>query len=92
MDSSLQGEAILTIGKSVEMVRRLGVGGIVNAMPFTCMPGTVCSALFKRLREDHADVPVLNLVYAGQQTLNNRIRLEAFVHQAREFAERRSSS
>jgi len=92
LDSSFQGEAILTIGKSIEMIRDLGVGGIINTMPFTCLPGTICSALFKRLREDHDNIPVLNLVYTGQQTLNDQVRLEAFLYQAQEFTARHGGS
>ncbi|NQU41724.1 CoA activase, partial [bacterium] len=89
LDPSFQGEAILTIGKAVELVQHEGAVGIVNTMPFTCMPGTICTALLKRVREDHDDIPVLNLAFTGQQTLNNRIRLEAFLYQAREYREKR---
>jgi predicted nucleotide-binding protein (sugar kinase/HSP70/actin superfamily) len=85
LDSSFQGEAILTIGKAVEMIREMGVAGIVNTMPFGCMPGMICTALLKRVREDHGSVPVYHAAFTGQQELNNHVRLEAFLHQAREF-------
>ncbi|HBF33434.1 TPA: CoA activase [Candidatus Sumerlaeota bacterium] len=83
LDPSFKGEAILTIGKAVEMIAHDGACGIINTLPFTCMPGTICAALFKRVRENHNGVPVLNLAFAGQQSTDNHARLEAFVHQAK---------
>jgi len=85
LDSSFEGEAILTLGKSVELIRDRNAAGIVNTMPFTCMPGTIVTALMKRVREDYRGIPVLTMIYPGQQTLANRIRLEAFMYQARRF-------
>ena len=82
LDPSFQGEAILTIGKAIEAVRHHGAAGIVNTMPFTCMPGTICAALFRRVREDLEGVPVFHATFAGQRELNHQARLEAFVHQA----------
>jgi predicted CoA-substrate-specific enzyme activase len=87
LDSSYEGESILTLGKSVELVREHGAAGIINAMPFTCMPGTIVSALVRQLRNDCQGIPVLTMIFTGQQNLTNRIRLEAFMHQARCFHE-----
>jgi predicted nucleotide-binding protein (sugar kinase/HSP70/actin superfamily) len=87
LDFSFEGEAILTLGKSIEMIRHRGAAGIVNTMPFTCMPGTVVTALMRPLREDHGGIPVLTMTYTGQQNLTNRMRLEAFMYQARRFRE-----
>ena len=89
LDSSFYGEAILTIGKSVELIRHEGVCGVVNTMPFTCMPGSICSALFTRVRRDHHNIPVFHAAYTGQQELNLQLRLEAFVYQAKQFFEER---
>jgi len=83
LDTSFEGEAILTIGKSIELIRHHRAAGIVNTMPFTCMPGTIVNALMRRLREDFDGIPVLTMTYTGQQNLANCIRLEAFMHQAR---------
>ena len=35
---SFEGEAVLSVGKAIDYINR-GVSGIVNVMPFTCMPG-----------------------------------------------------
>ncbi len=85
---SFEGEAILSIGKSRDFVRK-GACGLVNIMPFTCMPGTVVNSLFKRFREEHDNIPFLNLAYDGQEQTHTRTRLEAFMYQVRQLHERR---
>ncbi len=89
LDESFEGEAILSVGKAVDYLLK-GAHGIVNVMPFTCMPGTIVNALLKTVRENYGNVPYLNMVYEGIEDTNSITRLEAFVHQAREFMERRS--
>jgi predicted CoA-substrate-specific enzyme activase len=84
LHDSFEGEAILSIGKSRDFVRK-GVAGLVNIMPFTCMPGTVVNSLFKRFREEHRNIPFLNLSYDGQEQTHTRTRLEAFMYQVRQF-------
>ena len=86
---SFEGEAVLSVGKTLDYISK-GAHGIVNVMPFTCMPGTVVNAVLKRLREDNSNIPYLNMVYEGIEDTNSITRMEAFVHQAREFMERRS--
>jgi len=88
--NSFEGEAVLSVGKALEYIEK-GCHGIVNAMPFTCMPGTVVNAVLKRLREDNQNIPYLNMVYEGAEDTNSMTRMEAFVHQAREFKERQFS-
>ncbi|RLA87716.1 MAG: CoA activase, partial [Deltaproteobacteria bacterium] len=51
VDSTFEGETILTVGKAIELAKH-GASGIVNVMPFTCMPGTIVSALLKRFKEE----------------------------------------
>jgi predicted CoA-substrate-specific enzyme activase len=87
LDSSFEGEAILSIGKSIDFAKR-GASGIVNIMPFTCMPGTIVSALLKRYREENNNIPILNMAYDGQEQTNTLTRLEAFMHQAKEYQHR----
>ncbi|MDD4952630.1 MAG: acyl-CoA dehydratase activase, partial [Desulfovibrionaceae bacterium] len=44
LDDSVHGEAVLTIGKSVDMARPHAgrpAAGVVSAIPFGCMPGTI---------------------------------------------------
>ncbi len=79
---SFEGEAILSIGKSIDFAHK-GVSGIVNAMPFTCMPGTISGALMKLINKDYS-VPVMNVAYDGQGATNIHTRLEAFMHQVKD--------
>lgn len=76
---SLEGEAILSIGKSVDMIRR-GCVGIVNLMPFGCMPGTVVSALMRRVADEYG-VPSISLPFDGTESAANRLQIEAFMEQ-----------
>lgn len=81
---SFSGEAILSIGKAIEFYQR-GAQGIVNAMPFGCMPGTIVTAISKKVRRDLNNVPWLNISYEGLEGANEYTRLEAFVYQAETF-------
>ncbi|MDZ7837035.1 MAG: hypothetical protein U5N58_03300 [Actinomycetota bacterium] len=49
------------MGKSVNWIEQ-GYDGIINVMPFTCMPGTMVTATSKRIREK-CRVPWLNLSF-----------------------------
>jgi predicted CoA-substrate-specific enzyme activase len=88
---SLEGEAVLTIGKSIDMAMK-GASGIVSAMPFTCMPGIISAAISRKVSVDHHSLPFLNMVYDGQGGVGAEVRLEAFIHQARRYARNRATS
>jgi predicted CoA-substrate-specific enzyme activase len=81
--SSFEGEAILSIGKSIELIEK-GASGIINAMPFGCMPGTIVSGLMRGLRREYA-TPCLSIPYDGTESLSTDIQLEAFMDQAKEY-------
>ena len=83
---SFEGEAILSLGKAKDFYQK-GACGLINIMPFTCMPGTIVNALLKRFREDHDNIPFLNLSYDGQEQTNTRTRLEAFMYQVHQVHE-----
>lgn len=85
-----KGEAILSIGKAMEMVGA-GASGIINAMPFNCMPGTIVSSLSRRVAEDLDQVPWLNISYEGLRDSGEETRLEAFAEQVRAFARNRGA-
>ncbi|HPD60135.1 MAG TPA: acyl-CoA dehydratase activase [Thermodesulfobacteriota bacterium] len=84
LDPTFEGEAILSIGKVVDFIRK-GVHGIINVMPFTCMPGTIVTTLLKKLREIEKNIPALTMSYDGQEQTNTRTRLEAFMYQVNQF-------
>jgi predicted nucleotide-binding protein (sugar kinase/HSP70/actin superfamily) len=80
IDESFEGEAILSIGKIVEY-HHDGLGGVVNVMPFTCMPSTIVNTQTRRLSADCNEMPILNLSFDGQEDPTLTTRLEAFVEQ-----------
>ena len=84
LDKSFQGEAILSIGKCKDFIEK-GASGLVNIMPFTCMPGTIVTALFKKFREDNDGIPFLNMAFDGQEQTGTMTRLEAFMHQVYQY-------
>jgi len=79
-----KGEALLSVGKAIEMCRE-GAAGVVNAMPFNCMPGTIVSSLSKKISDDLGGVPWLNISYEGLKDSGEETRLEAFAEQVRVF-------
>jgi predicted nucleotide-binding protein (sugar kinase/HSP70/actin superfamily) len=81
MHHTFGGEAILSIGKAIDFIHK-GASGIVNAMPFTCMPGMVATAVSRKVREHFKEIPWLNMTYDGQKGIDDSTRLEAFMHQA----------
>ena len=82
LDPAIRGEPILSMGRCMEYVHD-GCDGIMNLHPFNCMPGTIVNALLTKFAKDH-DMPVLKVAYDGLEQATEMIRLEAFMHQARE--------
>ncbi len=91
LHDSFEGEAVLSVGRTADFALS-GCSGVVNVMPFTCMPGTIVSAILKRYREENNNLPVLNMAYDGQEQTNTLTRLEAFMYQARQYQERKLSN
>lgn len=77
-----EGEAILSIGKSMEYISS-GISGIVNAIPFTCMPGTIVQAINKRLKQQQPEIPLLTIAYDGTEIAAVQTQMEAFIYQAK---------
>jgi len=77
------GEAALSVGKSIAWMNK-GIDGIVNVLPFTCMPGTMVTAISQKLREQYG-VPWLNLAFDGLEQGTGETRLEAFMYQSKEY-------
>ncbi len=88
LSSSIEGEAILSMGRAVEYAEH-GFNGVVNIIPFGCMPGTIVSLLLHQFRHDHG-LPVLNVVVEGTKDSGQDVRMEAFLHQCREQMHRKN--
>jgi len=74
---SFEGETVLSIGKAVDLVER-GTAGIINTMPFGCMPGTIVTALLKSVSKDYG-IPCLSIPYDGTESPTTELQLEAFM-------------
>ena len=84
----LNGEAILSIGAAMAFSRN-GCDGVVNAMPFTCMPSTIASSILKVVMRDRA--PYIDMVYDGTVLPNRLTNLYTFAHQVHERCPRPAS-
>ncbi len=78
---TFQGEAVLTVGKAIDMLRR-GAKGIINAIPFGCMPGTIGQAMLRRVAEQHG-APSITLPFDGTPQPASLLALETFMEQCR---------
>ncbi len=90
LHSSFEGEAILSIGKSIDLLER-GAAGIINAMPFGCMPGTIVTALMRGVSRDYG-IPCISIAYDGSESPTTEIQLEAFMDQAREYSKQNTGN
>lgn len=81
ISSAYRGEPVLTVGKAIDYAHA-GFDGIINVMPFSCMPGTIVAAVSDRVKHQY-HIPWLNLTFDGQEQAHLRTRLEAFLHQAK---------
>jgi len=86
---SVGGEAMPAIGKAIDMMKR-ECSGIVNTMPFTCMPGNIVTAISARVSKNNDDFPWLNIAYEGDGGDHDLIKLGAFVESVRSWDSSRS--
>jgi predicted nucleotide-binding protein (sugar kinase/HSP70/actin superfamily) len=83
MAENIGGEAVLSIGAPLALLEHGGIDGAVNIYPFNCLPGTVVSAVSRRIKRDKPGLPWLNLAFDGQEDTDNTSRFEAFMDQVR---------
>lgn len=83
IDPALRGEAVLSLGRAEEYAHA-GFNGILNIIPFGCMPGNIVTALLKRFKDKHG-IPVLTMTVDGIKNPGEEMRLEAFVRQTQEL-------
>jgi predicted CoA-substrate-specific enzyme activase len=66
------------------------ISGVVNILPFTCMPGTLNTSVSDLFKRDHDHLPWENFAYDGQDDSSLDSRLQAFMHQAKEYSIRKN--
>ena len=83
------GDPAVAIGTSAYLAAH-GVSGIAAILPFTCMPGTLVAAVSDSFRKDHDNIPWINVAFDGQDSVSLETRLQAFVFQVMEYADKKS--
>ncbi len=91
MKENIGGEAILCVGAPLAFNEKAAIDGAINIFPFTCLPGTVVTAISKKIRKEHSNLPWLNLAFDGQEETDNEARLQAFMYQVRQNFRARST-
>ena len=79
------GDPPIALGSATGLVE-MNISGVANILPFTCMPGTIICAVSNEFKKDHHNIPWLNYAYDGQEDGSIDTRLQAFMHQAKEFS------
>ncbi len=77
---SFRGEAVLSVGKSIDMIQR-NAAGVVNAIPFGCMPGSVVTGILRTIATA-TGAPAISIPYDGAGASTMELQLEAFMDQA----------
>lgn len=81
LPDAVRGEGVLTVGKTLEMAEH-GISGVISAIPFGCMPGTLAQSLLREI-SDKQSLPVVTLAFDGTPQPANQLTLETFMEQAR---------
>jgi len=77
------------VAKMADFAAR-GADGVISAVGLGCMVGITAAATIPAIRRDHGDLPVVSIAYGGVEGPAQHIRLETFIHQAKQHFERRA--
>ncbi len=77
------GEAIVSMGKAVDYVKR-GLDGIISVIPFNCMPGLIVAGFVPKFRYDNNNIPFVSIEYDGFQDSTREMIIDTFVAQVKE--------
>jgi len=81
----------LNLGEVVDFKMK-GVDGVINAFCQNCMIGTSSAAVFGKLKPLVGDLPLMSLVFSGQEDIHVCNRLEAFVFRAKRYKQEKETS
>jgi predicted nucleotide-binding protein (sugar kinase/HSP70/actin superfamily) len=79
------GDASISLGRAISM-RRRGARGVVNLVPYGCLPGTTSEAVFAARRDALRGIPVLHLSLDGGPGPEVRERVMALVEAAKGYS------
>jgi predicted CoA-substrate-specific enzyme activase len=87
IDKDYDGDPPLAIGSAVLLAEKQ-ISGVVNILPFTCMPGTINCTVSNNLRKNNHGLPWENFAYDGHDNIGLDTRFEAFMYQVKEYHQR----
>lgn len=88
VDGKVNEVLVQNVAKMVHFARH-GAAGVINAISFHCMLGTISAALTERVRQDFDMLPMTTFIYGAKSGGEEQTRIEAFAHQVRAFHERK---
>ena len=77
------GEAIVSMGKAVDYVKR-DLDGIISVIPFNCMPGLTVAGFIPKFRKDNNNIPFVSIEYDGFLDSTREVKIDTFVAQIKE--------
>lgn len=82
------GEMVLSVGKAAYLAKH-GADGIIDISPFTCMNGIVTEAIYPKLSQAYAGIPIRNFYFDGTQADLDR-DLGIYLELARSYRENKA--
>lgn len=82
-----EGEMVVSAGRTPYLAKH-GVDGVVDISPFTCMNGIVSEAIYPRISQDCAGIPIRNFYFDGTQSDLDR-DIEVFLELARSYRDKK---
>jgi predicted nucleotide-binding protein (sugar kinase/HSP70/actin superfamily) len=79
------GDPALAFGMAAGLIET-EISGVANILPFACMPGTLIQSVSHVFRKNHDNIPWEDIAYDGQDNMGIETRLQAFMHQAKEYS------
>ncbi len=81
---------LLNIAKMVDFAQR-NADGVINAICFNCMLGTISEAIAARIKRDYRNIPIPTMIFSGTHTPAEKKKIEAFIFQVHQFAKEKRS-
>lgn len=89
VDYNFGGELICSVAKARDLISR-GIDGIVNVIPFNCMPGNQANAVLTKISRE-TGIPVVTIDYNGFTDSARESRVVNFCYQVKERFQSRQS-
>ena len=83
------GEMVLNVGRAIYFAHK-GLDGVIDISPFTCMNGIVGEAIYPRVSQDHAGIPIRNFYFDGTHSDLER-DIGIFLELAKSYQQRKPS-